>query len=138
MAGVDHTRTRNASYVSLAVYDMSDFTGVASLSQTNRRAVGFRSGALNGSAERMLKAIGKYRGASARLHAALPRLYVAAASRSCRSDFGDTCVDLSDTDTLPLSSLAALTQRAYVKPGKTTGADPDAMLTPVLVFRPRG
>jgi hypothetical protein len=45
-------------------------------------------------------------------------------------------VALSDTTALPLSSGISVTQRAYVKPGTTTGADPDELLTPMVVFRP--
>jgi hypothetical protein len=43
---------------------------------------------------------------------------------------------LSDTAVLPLLSRVAVTQRAYIKPGTTTGADPDKLLTSVVVFRP--
>lgn len=136
VAGVNHTRTDNASYVSLAIYDMADFTGAASASQSNPRAVGFNRGTLSGSAARVLKAIGKYGAASAALKADLPLLYVSAVSRKCRPALGTDCVTISAAD-LPPSSFVSITQRAYVKPGTTTGADPDVMLTPIAVFRPR-
>ena len=46
------------------------------------------------------------------------------------------CVALDDRQALPLSVGISVTQRAYIKPGTTTGANPDKLLTPILVFRP--
>ena len=136
VAGVNHNRTDNASYISLAIYNMANFSGIASATQTNSKAVGFDSGVLNGSAQKVLKAIGKFDQASEELKAALPQLYVSALSRDCPTSLAANCIDLSDTATLPTGTGVSVTQRAYIKPGTTTGADPDAMLPPLLVFRP--
>ena len=135
VAGVNHALVDNAAYVSLAVYDTQDFTGVASVSQTNPSAVGFDKGSLTGSAEGVLRALGLYGSASAQLKAALPKLYMAVLAREC-TRAARYCVALSDTAALPLSSRIAVSQRAYIKPGTTTGADPDELLTPVVVFHP--
>jgi hypothetical protein len=135
VAGVNHAVVDNAAYVSLAVYNMQNLTGVASISQSNPSAVGFDEGSLTGSAEGVLKALGLYGSASARLKAALPKLYTAILAREC-TRAARYCAALSDTKALPLSSPVAVTQRAYIKPGTTTGANPDKLLTPVVVFHP--
>jgi hypothetical protein len=135
VTGVNHALVDNATYVSLTIYNMQTFTGVASISQTNPSVVGFDRGSLTGSAEGVLKALGLYESASARLQAALPALYTAIIARECSAAI-QYCVELDDTDALPLSSMVGVTQRAYIKPGTTTGANPDKLLTPIVVFRP--
>ena len=135
VAGVNHALVKNAAYISLAIYNMSDFTGVASISQSNPAAVGFNSGSLTGSAEGVLKALGVYGSASPQLKAALPKLYTAILARRC-TVAPQYCVALDDRQALPLSVGISVTQRAYIKPGTTTGANPDKLLTPILVFRP--
>ena len=135
IAGVNHALVKNADYISLAIYNMQDFTGVASISQSNPNAVGFNSGSLTGSAEGVLKALDLYGSASAQLKAALPKLYTAIVARRC-TVASHYCVALDERKALPLSVGISVTQRAYIKPGTTTGANPDKLLTPILVFRP--
>jgi hypothetical protein len=135
MAGVNHARADNADYISLAVYNMATFTGVASASQTNPASVGFNSGTLNGSAEGVLRALGLYGMASPQLKAQLPYFYTALLERSC-TVAPAYCLDLSDLGALPLNAIISVTQRAYVKPGTTTGANPNVMLSPLVIFRP--
>jgi hypothetical protein len=67
IAGVNHARVDNAHYVSVAVYNMENFSGVASASQSNPKAVGFNKGSLTGSARGILKALEIYDQASTKL-----------------------------------------------------------------------
>src|SRR5205823_617909 len=71
VTGVNHARVNNADYVSIAIYNSADFTGVASASQTNPSAVGFNQGSLSGSANGILKALGIYDQASTKLKSQL-------------------------------------------------------------------
>ncbi|WP_420264962.1 hypothetical protein [Candidatus Magnetominusculus dajiuhuensis] len=135
VTGVNHALTGAASYVSLAIYNMDTFDGVASASQTNPQAVGFNSGMLTGSAEAVLRQLNLYDSASNALKAQLPMLYVTLISRQCEYA-ADYCVALTDTTDLPLSSRISVTQRAYVKPGTTSGANPDTLLTPQVIITP--
>lgn len=147
VAGANHARLDNAHYVSLAVYNMNGFSGVASASQSNPTAAGFNSGTLTGSAKGVLMALALYNQASPKLKSQLSNLYVAMLSRDCTGAANSAavtpyCVDLSDAALaaagidLPLDAPIAVTQRAYLKPGETSGANPDLLLPPVLVFRP--
>jgi len=136
VSGVNHARLNNADYVSLAVYNTEDFAGVASASQSNPKAVGFNHGSLSGSAKGVLKALGIYHQASAKLKSQLADLYVAMLSRSCEGAVSRYCIELSDTQLLPEASRISVTQRAYLKPGQTSGANPDVLLAPIVVFRP--
>jgi len=147
VAGVNHARLNNAHYVSLAIYDSIGFSGVASASQSNPKAAGFNEGTLTGSAKGLLMALGIYDQASTKLKSQVADLYAAMVSRDC-SGAGNSaavspyCIDLSDAAlaaegiVLPIDAPIAVTQRAYLKPGQTSGANPDVLLPPVLVFRP--
>jgi hypothetical protein len=132
VAGVNHAVVNTASYISLAVYNLGTLTGVASVSQTDPRAVGFDSGTLTGSAEAVLRDLGVYGAASARLKRQLPKLYVQLFARVC--DVAEAyCVKIT-RKAVPPDVEIGLTQRAYVKPGTTTGAAPDLMVTPRVIF----
>jgi hypothetical protein len=72
VTGANHARLSNADYVSLAVYNMDNFTGVASASQTNPDSVGFDRGSLSDSAEGVLRDLGLYQQASLQLKSDLP------------------------------------------------------------------
>jgi hypothetical protein len=134
VAGVNATQTGNASYTSLAINDVETFTGVASLSQTNPDAVGFNSGSLTGSAEQLLIDLGLYGHASAQLKSDLPYLYAAIVARSC-SYTSRNCIAIDNTE-IPANHHVSITQRAYIKPGQSTSASPDAMLNPLVIYRP--
>lgn len=127
VVGVNHTLTDNANYLSIGVYNALDLTGVADTSQTNPAAVGFESGDLTGSATAVLEELGLYDMASERLKRDLPRLFVTLVSRSCPYAAA-YCINLNGTSLIPASSPVTLTQRAYLKPGTTTGANPDVMV----------
>ncbi len=135
MVGVNHTLTGNGSYVSLGIFDQATELGVAAVSQTNPAAVGFNAGALTGSAAGFLNAVGLYSSASPNLRAQLPYFYVALFGRGCPAAVSAYCTVLTTAE-LPLSSSVLLMQRAYLKPGTTTGANPDVMQTPYVIFRP--
>lgn len=134
VAGVNHSRTDNAHYTSLAIYDIVHFTGVASASQSNPKAVGFNKGSLTGSASGILKALGIHSKASPKLKSQLADLYVSMLSRQCGGATKPYCIEIG-TDVLPEQHPIAVTQRAYLKPGQSTGGNPDALLPPILVFR---
>lgn len=135
VAGVNHAASGNADDVSLTVYDMNTDTGIVSASQSNPVSVGFEAGGLTGSAEQVLKDLGLYDQASEQLRKDLPFLYAARLSRDCPKTIR-FCIALNTRDGLPLHDMAAVVQRAYLKPGTTTGANPEAMLTPKVIFRP--
>src|SRR5262249_11420212 len=132
VAGVNHTLTDNADYLSIGVYNALDLTGVADTSQTNPAAVGFESGNLTGSAAAVLKELGLYDMASESLKGDLPRLFVSFVSRSCPYA-QQYCINLNGSSLIPESSPVTLTQRAYLKPGTTTGADPDVMVNTEVI-----
>lgn len=136
VAGVNHTVTNNASYISVAVYNAQTLTGVASVSQTNPVAVGFSSGVMTGSAEAVLRSLGLYdSAASSALKAALPSLYVEFVARTCTA-VPTYCIALGNPTSLPAAVPIFLTQRAYVRPGSTTGGNPDIMQTPRVIYQP--
>ncbi len=135
VAGVNHAVTNNASYISLAVYNAQTITGVASVSQTNPLAVGFNSGVMTGSAEAVLRSLGLYDSASSTLKAALPSLYVEFVARTCTA-VPTYCIALGTTAALPQAVPVFITQRAYVRPGSTSGGNPDIMQTPRVIFQP--
>ncbi|WP_345973968.1 hypothetical protein [Sulfurimonas sp. HSL3-7] len=132
VTGVNHTLNDAATYVSLAVYNMAGFHGVASISQTNVGVTGYDKGYLTGSAEAVLRAYGLYESASQKLKEQLPILYASVVSRDCEASLGDYCVDINMTE-VPLRWPLAITQRAYVKPGSTSGASPNALLSPYVI-----
>ena len=92
-------------------------------------------------------ALGIYNQASTKLKSQLGDLYAAMVSRDCTgaahsAAVSPYCIDLSaaalaaEGIDLPADAVIAVTQRAYLKPGQTSGANPDVSLPPVLVFRP--
>ncbi len=135
ITGANHTRLNNANYVSLAIYNMDNFTGVASSSQTNPDSVGFDRGSLSDSAEGVLRSLGLYEQASLQLKSDLPYLYSAALARQCPTAIAPYCIELSDMGALPESSNVGIVQRVYIRPGTTTGANPDLLITPLAVFK---
>ena len=135
VAGVNHTLTDNASYISLAVYNAFTLTATAGASQTNPLAVGFNSGVMTGSAEAVLRSLGLYDFASSTLKAALPNLYVEFVARTC-TWVPTYCIELGNPASLPLTAPIIITQRAYIRPGSTTGANPNIMQTPRVIYQP--
>lgn len=133
MTGINHTRLDNASYISIGVSNKEDQAGVGSASQTDPATVGFESGTLTGSAEGVLKSLGLYERASPRLKADLPYLYTVMIERNC-TVAPDYCVAWADLKALPLTASVMIFQRAYLKPGTTTGANPDVMPSPKLIY----
>ena len=133
ITGVNHALTGNASYISLGIYNASNSTGVASASQTNPVAVGFNSGNLTGSAAAVLKSLGLYSSASASLKTNLPFLYVSLLSRTC-TYAAAYCIDLNGTSLIPLTAPVSIIARAYIKPGTTTGADPNVMVNTKVIL----
>lgn len=135
VAGVNHAATGNADDLSLTAYSMTDYTGVVGASQSNPASVGFDNGALTGSAERTLTELGLYDQASEPLRKDLPLLYVARLSRDCPKT-ATFCLGLNAMVGAHFHDFLAVVQRAYLKPGTTAGANPDALLTPKIIFRP--
>jgi len=132
VTGVNHTLNDAATYISLGVYNMIGFYGIDSISQSNVDMTGFDKGNLTGSAEAVLRAYGLYENASQRLKDQLPMLYTAVVSRTCEVSLGNYCVEINTTE-VPLLYPLAITQRAYVKPGSTSGANPNALLSPYVI-----
>ena len=132
VTGVNHTLNDAATYISLGIYDMFGFYGVDSSSQSNVEVSGFDKGTLTGSAEGVLRAYGLYENASQRLKDQLPMLYAAVVSRACEASLGDYCVEVNATE-VPLLNPLGITQRAYLKPGTTSGANPNALLSPYVI-----
>lgn len=127
VAGVDHTETGNATYVSLSVNDQSILKGVASESQTGT-AAGFVSGRLKGSASAFLAEEG--RRISPALSVAKEKLYLRLFARNCSGLPFCTVISAAK---VALDKPLVLTQRAYVKPGDSLGADPTKLLSPRLI-----
>jgi hypothetical protein len=134
LAGINHVLLDNASYISIGVYNGEDQTGVASASQTSVRGTKFESGTLNESAGAVLRRIGYYEKASEQLKKDLPFLYTALISRNC-ADGDKYCILLPSDDTLPPNAKVSVFQRAYIKPGTTTGAEPNKIPSPNLIFK---
>jgi hypothetical protein len=133
VTGVNHTLTGAATYMSLSINDTATATGVASIYQTNEMATGFSKGTLQGSAEHVLRDLGLYQQASDNLRAQLPYLYAAFISRRCEQANNTYCIQLDDKS-MPLSSIVAVIQRAYIALGTTTGANPNLLLTPRVMI----
>lgn len=134
MTGINHTLLDNAAYISVGIYNGADQAGVAGVSQTNPPVVGFESGTLTGSAEGVLKSLGLYESASPTLKAQLPYLYAVLMARTC-AFAASYCVPISVGD-VPLATKITVFQRAYIKPGTTTGANPNVMPSPNLLYKP--
>jgi len=127
VVGANHVALDNARYVSVGVYNGSSLNGIAEASQSQTR------GTLDGSAERVLTGLGLMAEASPTLQRDLPLLYVTMISRSCALNTTD-CIEL-DAATLPPDAPMLLTQRAYLKPGTGTGANPESLVPPVVITR---
>lgn len=124
VAGVNHTLTGNATYVSLSVNEIDTLTGVDSVSQTGQSA-GFFQGALTGSATQFLQ---QTRGAiPPALKSQSDKLYVRLFARNCQ---GLPLCQQIPVNTIGLNSILNITQRAYIRPGTKAGADPTKLLTP--------
>lgn len=135
VAGVNHAAMGNADLLSLSVRDVNEAVGVAGAWQTDPASVGFDGGILTGSAEGVLKALGLFDKASARLRGDLPKLYTVLVSHDC-GPAKAYCIGLTGRSLLPLGDRAAIAERAFLKPGTALGADPDRLLNPVVIFRP--
>lgn len=132
LAGVNHNLLNNSSYISLDVYNATDAAGVASSSQTNPNAVGFNSGVLTGSAQAVLEELNLYAQASPELKLALPNLYVTLVSKTC-STAPNYCINLNGNTLIPANTPINMYERSYIKPGTTTGANPNIMLFPRVI-----
>jgi hypothetical protein len=135
VAGVNHAAMGNADLVQLTVHDMKDGIGVAGAGQVDPSSVGFDGGGLAGSAEGVLTALGLLDKVSARLRKDLPRLFIALVSHDCRVA-QSYCIPLDGKSFLPLGDRVAISERAYLRSGAAAGADPDRLLSPVVIFRP--
>lgn len=135
VAGVNHTDAaiNNASYISLGIYDATILTGVSDLAQVNPDFTGFRSGSFATSAAAVLNALGLAGRASPALQALMPQLYIAAFSRQCPAALGTYCQTISESS-IPTDHNIILSHRAYLRPGTTTGGNPDRMLTPLVIY----
>jgi hypothetical protein len=140
IVGVNHNLPNldNTRYVSVAIYNADDATGVAAASQTNPQAVGFNRGTLNGSAQGVLGSLGisippNYTD----LIANLPNLYVAAVARDINNPAiapaSRYTIDLQGTSLLPRGAALLITERSYIVPGTTAGGNVDYMLYPIVV-----
>lgn len=126
--------TDNTYYESFGVYDARTVTGIASLSQANpcADAAGFSTGVLTGSAAQALQELGLTNKASAQLLANLPNLYVTFVSRQCDPTLPN-CLQIT-TQQVPLSGAMLVSQRSYLKPSSTTGANPNLLLSPNVLI----
>ena len=140
IVGVNHNRPDldNTRYVSVAVYDADDQTGVAAASQTNAQAVGFDSGSLDGSARGVLDALKisippNYTD----LIDNLSNLYVAPIARNIDNPTvaraRQYTINLKGTSLLPRDASLLITERSYIVPGSTAGGNVDDMLYPLVV-----
>ena len=133
VAGVNHNRLKNSSYVSLSVYNIDQGQGVASSSQTNADAVGFKSGVLDDSAEAVLRELGLYNKASNELKLLLPKMYISLVSRQCNIA-KQYCIDLQGTSLIPADANINVDERSYINPGTTTGANSNTMVYPRIIL----
>ena len=133
VAGVNHTarNTDNSYYEALGIYDGPTVTGIASIAQSNPTAAGFVKGEMTGTAYAALQKLGLLARASARLLADSPDLYVASVSRHCDATLPN-CIDITEAQ-VPLRHRIIVNQRAYLKPGGMTGANPNLLLNPLVV-----
>ena len=140
IVGVNHNRPDldNTRYVSVAVYNAEDQTGVAAASQTNSRAVGFDRGSLNGSARGVLDALNiSIPSNDAELIANLQNLYVAPMARNIDNPIvaraRQYTINLKGTSLLPKDAPLLVTERSYIVPGSTAGGNVDDMIYPLIV-----
>lgn len=133
VVGINHTtrRTDNAYYEALGIYDAPRLTGIASIAQSNPTATGFLKGEMTGSAQAALDRLGLTAAASARLRADLADLYVASIARRCDAALPN-CIEITPAQ-VPMRNRMIINQRAYLKPGGFTGANPERLLNPVVI-----
>jgi len=127
--GVNHTQTQNATYVSIAVLWEQYLMGVNSTSQT-APAAGFVQGELNGSVEKFQAAYPQMP-MPLILSAAKSKLYVHLFARNCSGL--PLCTAISESE-IPYGESIALMQRAYLKPGSTTGPEVSKLLSPKVIY----
>jgi hypothetical protein len=134
--GVDHTVTNNATFVSISASDAHEGAGLAEAAQTNPSATGFTSGTLTGSAAQVLMDLGLYSKASPKLIAALPDLFVTIFTRPCTGPIYCTAYYTTTLTTAeaPYQDNISITERAYVLPGYLSGANPDFLLDPYVIY----
>jgi hypothetical protein len=143
VAGVNHTVTDNASYLSVGItyapsgnFELTKQNGAASSSQTNESAVGFNFGTLTGSAKKVLIKLGLYSHASRQLQRALGFLYVSFVSRNCQKDVPDVavhCIDLDET-IIPEDAVISIAERNYIKPRTTTGPNGSVLVNTKVIY----
>lgn len=133
LVGINHTQTGNASYVSLAVNDADEKRGVASVSQVGAASkFTVIPQTLNGSAERVLKAIGNKTVPTTLKD--LSKLYVRLLARDCTGLPDCTVIPTDRWTGVTLERNVAVMQRAYIRPGGTRGADPSKLQSPQQVL----
>jgi hypothetical protein len=140
VAGVNHSAESvdNSRYISVDVYNASNSSGVASASQTNRRAAGFESGVLTGSARQLLADLAiAIPPDDEELLAHISELYATFVTRNCDNPTiaaaGELCLDLMGTSLIPLDEPISITERSYVVPGTTTGGYVPEMVYPYII-----
>jgi hypothetical protein len=140
IAGVNHSvaSVNNNHYVSVAIDNASNASGVASASQTNPTAVGFDSGFLTGSAQQVLTALGiTIPPEDTELTETLSKLYVTFIARNCNNATiaaaNAYCIDLMGSSLIPLEDPISITERSYVVPGTTAGGYPPEMVYPYII-----
>ncbi len=140
IVGVNHSlaNINNNRYVSVDIYSAATSSGIASTSQTNPTAVGFNSGNLTGSAQQILTELGiSIPGGDTALLANINNLYVTFIARDCNNPTiaaaNNFCINLMGTSLVPAGFPLSVTERSYVLPGTTTGANPDDMVYPFVV-----
>ncbi len=140
IVGANHSvaELNNNRYVSVDIYDAANSSGVASTSQTNPTAVGFDSGNLTGSATAVLNALGiPIPGGDTALIQNIDKLYLTFIARDCANPTvaaaSAYCINLMGTTLIPLAHPISVTERSYVLPGTTTGANVDDMVYPIVV-----
>jgi hypothetical protein len=140
IAGVNHSveSVNNNHYLSVAIDNASNASGVASASQTNPTAVGFDSGFLTGSAQQVLTALGiTIPPEDTELTEHISKLYVTFIARNCNNSTiaaaNTYCIDLMGSSLIPLDDPISIVERSYVVPGRTTGGYPPEMVYPYII-----
>lgn len=130
VVGVDHTNTGNASYVSLSINAADQLRGVAAVSQTNER-LGFLTGQLRDSASRFLQQQGRQLKRNYRHLTG--DLYVHFFSRDCTGLAFCTVISQDPVTGIPKGDALTIMQRAYIVPGQKRGANPENLVSPLLL-----
>jgi hypothetical protein len=140
IAGVNHSvaSVNNNHYVSVAINNASNASGVGGASQTNPTATGFDSGFLTGSAQQVLTALGiTIPPEDTELTENISKLYVTFIARNCQNATiaaaNAYCIDLMGRSLIPLEDPISIVERSYVVPGRTTGGYPPEMVYPYII-----